>query len=192
MIETPDSLTLEIAWQDQQSAQDKKGGVGASGALIIAGIILWYVFQVYIFAGVLLAVGLLFAYATAATIFNTTRIHITPDRIRARTLPVPFTSILGAANFSQPAENIRQIVVEGYNLPVEDTIEQIYLVKLLNKDGTERKLFNFNGTPEIASRIEQRIEDYLGIVNDPEARSRHYEKVQSFLNSIANIQDDDQ
>lgn len=192
VIEESDALTLEIAWQDQQSAQDKKGAVGASGALIITGVILWWLFEVYIFAAIALFFGLLFAYSTAATIFNKTCIRITPERIRARSLPIPFTSLLGAASFSQPAEDVKQIVVEKYDIPVEDSgIMPTYLVQMLNKDGSERKLFSFQGDPTVAASIEQRIEDFLGIEDDPDAKSRHYEKAQRVLNFAANLQDDD-
>ena len=187
VIDTPEELILEIDWRYQR-APGQQSSLIPGGIALIVGLALIFLaplmdvsaLWIRLIGGTFALFGGLMLFAELAAQVNTTRIRITPQTIQSRTGPLPFSSVLGADTFSQPTEQIRQIVVERFitlqenRAPDEtgaaDYSADVYLARLLNRNGTERKLFMFYGAPGVASAIEQRIEDYLGIPDDPNAR----------------------
>ncbi len=187
VVDTPDEMRLSIDWRYQKPPDSRNSDIWGSLVCLAVGSGL-LALTIYGGASTLCAggigliffgVGLLIAFSALATKLNTTEIRITADTIQSKTGPLPFSSVLGADSFKQSADKVRQIIVERYNMSQDtgasssgatDYSDEMYLVRLLNTDSSEHKLFMFYGPPGVASLIEQRIEDYLGIENDPNAR----------------------
>ena len=187
VVDTPEEMRLSVDWRYQRPTDSGNAGIwGGLMSFIIGGVLL--VAVIYggtstLCAGsvgvIFVGFGLLAILSEIATWVNTTEIRITNDTIQSETGPLPFSSVFGADNFKQPVDKVQQVIVERYKLSQDtgpsssgatDYSDETYLVRLLNTDGSEHKLFMFYGPPGVATLIEQRIEEYLGIEDDPDAR----------------------
>lgn len=115
-----------------------------------------------ILLGPLFALALFFCYLMLTHWVNETVVTVNRDVVTVRNVPLP---LLGSEQI--PVTDLDQIVVEN---PTSDTDEPQakrsgYRVYANLKDGTQKTVFKFAENPEVASRLEQRIEDYLGITS---------------------------
>lgn len=189
VVDTPEEMRLSVDWRYQRPTQNGNAGIwgGLISFAIGGGLIAMTIYggrSVLCVGGaglIFTVFGFLALISELSARLNTTEIRITDNIIQSKTEPLPFSSVFGADNFSQPTENVKQIVVERYNVSQDtspnktgatDYSDEMYLVRLLNTDDSEHKLFMFYGPPGVATLIEQRIEEYLGIENDPHARPK--------------------
>ncbi|MEL6270393.1 MAG: hypothetical protein AAFR22_11330, partial [Chloroflexota bacterium] len=116
-------------------------------------------------------------------IFNTTTITVTQDHITTRNWPFPFTATFGADNARIPISDLKQVVTEYYAFGGEDAST---LMQLITHRGKAYKVFQFKKTVGLAKPLEQRIETFIGLADDPNAVSPRQAQAQKFLTHMEN------
>ncbi len=110
-----------------------------------------------------LAVGVFLVYVTLCSFVNTTTIRIMKGLLTIRTGPLPWKG-----NKDLPADEIDQLYVKArlsYSRKRGSSVS--HSLCALMKSGEEVPVIASVGSPEDAVYLEQRIEDFLGIIDRP-------------------------
>ncbi|MEM6285249.1 MAG: hypothetical protein AAF787_23855 [Chloroflexota bacterium] len=188
VTETPDELVIKIPWHTNSDRRSDGLTLLFSVGALIVGIVLINLqegFLVTLFGGVFALVGVLLSIQVFVNIFNTTTITVTKDHISTRNGPYPFTGTYGADNVSLPITDLKQVVTEYYAFGGEDAST---LMQLLTHRGKAYKVFQFKKTVRLAKPLEQRIETFIGLADDPNAVSPRQAQAQKFLTHMENEQ----
>lgn len=109
-----------------------------------------------------LAVGVFIGWWVLAMWFNRTKIEVNRQRLSITHGPVPW---LNSKDHEIPAGNIQQLAVKRTGVKVNEQAT-FNLVAIMN-DGSETKLLKTQQDLNLVQNLEQTIENFLGITDDP-------------------------
>jgi hypothetical protein len=118
----------------------------------------------FIFPLIHLALGVAISYSTLCGFVNTTYIDLTRDEVSIEHAPLPYPG-----NKSVAAADLRQLYTQEVTRRTKNGTTTTYSLNAITRSGEKLELLKGLDTPEAGLFIEQQVEKFLNLRNEPVA-----------------------